>query len=146
MNREKLIEHYSSQKSRNILELNQMLKLKQDELQNKNRAISKSNDKLKLLLASDIDISSIEIVTDTIKVITKEAENLKQQISELEQQINQEMMINQEQNNKIELFTKLRDVYKLASDDRRKQILNILIDRIVVSNDYSYKIKVYLNY
>ena len=56
------------------------------------------------------------------------------------------MIINQEQNNKIELFTKLRDVYKLASDDRRKQILNILIDKIVVSNDYSYKIKVYLNY
>lgn len=147
LNREKLEQYYQSRKNNNIELLNQMLKLKQDELHNKNRAINNSNEKLKLLLAStDVNISSIEIVTDTIKVITKEAENLKQQISELEQQINQEMIINQEQNNKIELFTKLRDVYKLASADRKKQILNILIDRIVVSNDYSYKIKVYLNY
>ena len=68
------------------------------------------------------------------------------QISELEKQIQEQQQINQEQNNKIELFSKLGQVYKIASDDKQKQILNILIDKIVVSNDYSYNIKVYLNY
>ena len=97
-------------------------------------------------MTSDLSADNLKIITDTIHKLTKEAEILKNDISELEKQIQEQKQINQEQIEKIELFTKLRKIYKLASTDKQKQILNILINKIVVSNDYQYDIKVYLNY
>lgn len=146
LDRDKLIQHYNSKKNNNINELKELYKLKKKELASKEKAITNANNKLELLLASDTDVNTIKIVADMINRFNTEADELKKDISELEEQIQEQQQINQEQNNKIELFSKLKDVYKLASDDKQKQILNILIDRIVVSNDYNYNIKVYLNY
>lgn len=146
LDRDKLEEHYNLKKNNNINQLKELYQLKKKDLNKKELAITNGHKKLELLLASDTDVNTIKIIADMISKLKKEVEELKKDILELEKQINQKQQINQEQNNKIELFSKLKDVYKLASADKQKQILNILIDRIVVSNDYSYNIKVYLNY
>lgn len=147
LDRNKLIDHYNKLKNNNINELNQLYQSKKKDLASKEKSISNANKKLELLLAStDINIDMIKIVTSTINKFKEEAQELKQDISELEQQIQEQEQINQEQNEKIELFTKLASIYKLASADKQKQILNILIDKIEISNDYNYNVKVYLNY
>lgn len=147
LDRNKLIDHYNKLKNNNINELNQLYQSKKKDLASKEKSISNANKKLELLLAStDINIDMIKIVTSTINKFKEEAQELKQDISELEQQILEQEQINQEQNEKIELFTKLASIYKLASADKQKQILNILIDKIEISNDYNYNVKIYLNY
>lgn len=146
LDRDKLEEHYSLKKNNNINQLKELYQLKKKDLNKKELAITNGNKKLELLLSSDTDVNTIKIIADMISKLKKETQELKKDILELEKQINQKQQINQEQNNKIELFSRLKDVYKLASADKQKQILNILIDRIVVSNDYNYNIKVYLNY
>ena len=90
INEDKLLEHYNSKKNHNISELEQILEIKNKELNNKNRAISKANSNLEKMLSIDLDIDSIKIVTDTISKLKSEAQELKQQILELKQQINQE--------------------------------------------------------
>ena len=142
----KLIAHYNNLKNNNQYELNELYRIKKKNLNSKEIGIANANKKLEILLTSDLSVDSIKIITDTITRLTKEAEVLKNDITELEQQIQEQKQINQEQIEKIELFTKLGKIYKLASAEKQKQILNILINKIVVSNDYTYDIKVYLNY
>lgn len=146
LDRDKLEEHYNLKKNNNVNQLKELYQLKKKELASKEKAVNNSNNKLELLLSSDTDINTIKIIADMINRFNAEADELKKDIEELEEQIQEQQQINQEQNEKIELFSKLGQVYKLASADKQKQILNILIDKIVVSNDYSYNIKVYLNY
>lgn len=144
IDREKLEQYYNSKKNSNINELEQLLELKNKELNNKNRAISKADKNLEKMLVSDLDIDSIKIATDMISKLKSEAEELKQQISELEQQINQEMMINKESNNKIRMLLELKKLYAKASDEHKKQLLKILVNRIEIKNRDD--IKIYLNY
>ena len=146
LDKNKLIAHYNNLKNNNQYELNELYRIKKKDLNFKEKGIANANKKLEILLTSDLSADSIKIITDTITRLTKEAEVLKNDITELEQQIQEQKQINQEQIEKIELFTKLGKIYKLASADKQKQILNILINKIVVSNDYKYDIKVYLNY
>ena len=144
INEDKLLEHYNSKKNHNISELEQILEIKNKELNNKNRAISKANSNLEKMLSIDLDIDSIKIVTDTISKLKVEAEELKQQISELEQQINQEMMINKESNNKIRMLLEIKKLYAKASDEHKKQLLKILVNKIEIKGKDN--IKIYLNY
>lgn len=147
LDKQKLIEHYNKLKNTSINELNQLYQSKKKDLVSKEKSISNANKKLEVLLTNtDLDVSNIKIVTSMINRFTKETEELKQCILELEEQMQEQKIINQEQNEKIELFTKLGQVYKLTSADEQKKILNILIDRIEISNDYNYNVKVYLNY
>lgn len=144
IDKEKLEKYYNSKKNHNIQELEQILELKNKELNNKNRAISKANSNLEKMLSIDLDIDSIKIVTDTISKLKSEAEELKKDISELEQQINQEMMINKESNNKIKMLLEIKKLYAKASDEHKKQLLKILVNRIEIKNRED--IKIYLNY
>ena len=144
IDRDKLEQYYNSKKNHNISELEQILEIKNKELNNKNRAISKANKNLEKMLVSDLDIDSIKIVTDKISKFKAEAEELKQQISELEQQINQEMMINQESNNKIRMLLEIKKLYAKASDEHKKQLLQLLVQKIEIKNKDN--IKIYLNY
>ena len=144
IDKEKLEKYYNSKKNSNISELEQILEIKNKELNNKNRAISKANSNLEKMLSIDLDIDSIKIVTNTISKLKSEAEELKQQISELEQQINQEMMINKESNNKIRMLLEIKKLYAKASDEQQKKLLQLLVNRIEVKNKDD--VKIYLNY
>ena len=144
IDRDKLEQYYNSKKNSNINELEQLLELKNKELNNKNRAISKANSNLEKMLSIDLDIDSIKIVTDTINKFRAEAEELKQQILELEQQINQEMMINKESNNKIRMLLEIKKLYAKANEEQQKKLLQMLVQKIEIKNRED--IKIFLNY
>lgn len=144
IDKEKLEQYYNSKKNSNIQELEQILELKNKELNNKNRAISKANKNLEKMLSIDLDIDSIKIVTNTISKFKAEAEELKQQISELEQQINQEREQNNSNSKKIKLLLEIKKLYARANKEQQKKLLQILVQKIEIKNRED--IRIYLNY
>ena len=144
IDKDKLEQYYNSKKNSNINELEQILEIKNKELNNKNRAISKANSNLEKMLSIDLDIDSIKIVTNTISKLKSEAEELKQQISELKQQINQEREQNNSNSNKIRMLLEIKKLYARASDEHKKQLLQMLVSKIEIKNKED--IKIFLNY
>ena len=144
IDKDKLVEHYNSKKNHNISELEQILEIKNKELNNKNRAISKANSNLEKMLSIDLDIDSIKIVTNTISKLKSEAEELKQQILELEQQILEQQQMNQESNNKIRMLLEIKKLYARANKEQQKKLLQILVSKIEIKNKED--IRIYLNY
>lgn len=144
IDRDKLEQYYNSKKNSNINELEQLLEIKNKELNNKNRAISKANSNLEKMLISDISVDMIELITDKISKFKSEAQELKQQIQGLEQQINQEMMINQESNNKIRMLLQVKKLYAKANEQQQKKLLQMLVSKIEIKGKDN--IKIFLNY
>ena len=144
LDREKLEQYYNSKKNSNINELKQILKIKNKELDNKNRAIEKANKNLKLLLESDLGIDNIKIVTDMISKLKKEAQELEQEKEKLEQDIQEQQEINKSNSNKINMLLQVKDLYYKARADKQKQLLQLLVNHIEIEGKDN--IKIYLNY
>ena len=144
LDRTKLEQYYNSKKNSNIHELEQLLELKNKDLDNKNRAISKANKNLEKMLSIDLDINSIKIVTDTINKFKIEADILNLEIQELEQQIEQQQEINKSNSNKINMLLQVKDLYYRAKADKQKQLLQLLVNHIEIEGKDN--IKIYLNY
>ena len=104
IDKDKLLEHYNSKKNHNISELEQILEIKNKELVEKEKGISKANKNLEKMLISDISVDMIELITDKINKFRAEAEKIKVDISELEQQINQEREQNNSNSKKIRML------------------------------------------
>ena len=144
IDKEKLEKYYNSKKNHNINELEQILELKNKELGEKEKGISKANSNLEKMLSIDLDIDSIKIVTDMISKLKSEAEELKQQISELEQQINQEREQNNSNSKKIRMLLEVKKLYHKANKEQQKKLLQLLVQKIEIKNKED--IKIYLNY
>lgn len=105
--------------------------------------INLSNNKLKKMLIKDSSITTIEIVSATINEMTNELEEL-----ELDRQNITNKIDNIEKDNKIKIkniekFVEMKDIYVIANYKQKRQILQILIDRIEIE-DYN-NITIYTN-
>lgn len=144
IDRDKLEQYYNSKKNSNIHELEQLLELKNKELVEMEKGISKANKNLEKMLLSDLGIDSIKIATDMISKLKKEAEKLKVDISELKQQINQEREQNNSNSNKIRMLLEVKKLYHKANKEQQKKLLQMLVQKIEIKNKED--IKIFLNY
>ena len=144
IDKEKLENYYNSKKNSNINELEQLLGLKNKELVEKEKGISKANKNLEKMLSIDLDIDSINIVTNTISKFKSEAEELKQQILELEQQIQEQQEIDNSNSKKIRMLLELKELYHRANQQQQKKLLQMLVNKIEIKNRED--IRIYLNY
>ena len=105
--------------------------------------LNNANNKVQQLLLNNADTSVFTVLTQTISTVKTELQSL----NELKVQIQREldkMANNIDKRVKIiDKFTKMHDIYILGDYKQKRQILQLIVDRIVVT-DYD-DITIYTN-
>ena len=105
-------------------------------LTNKKKSLEKANNKLKIMLVNDTDIDTIQIITSTIKELKEEIEELEIKKNDTDILIGEERKALETSNSVIDSFITMKDIYHKGSKKKQKNILQILVDKIIVT-DYN---------
>ena len=101
-------------------------------LKNKKKSYMSANNKLEKLLISDMDDSIISTVATTINRIKIEMDELEKELADKQEELDKIDESTKFNNALINKLINLKSVYNNASNDKKKAILNFMIDRIVV--------------
>ena len=135
---------YDEKANTNLKTLNINLNNISKTLKSKIDTLHKANKKLELMVSQDVDISTIQIVTDMIKDLKSAIADLESKKEEVEAKIKEEKHNNENKEHIIEEFLSMKDIYKKGDYKQRRAILQKLIDKIVV-RDYD-DMSIYLNF
>lgn len=144
LDRKKLKSMYETNKGDKLNLLNKKLADINKELDEKNILMKKSNEKIKLMMLEDIDMSNIQIITDLVKDTKKAIEELESEKSNLEIDITIEKNEVDKSNSIIDRFMHMKDIYHKGDYKNKRAILQLIINRIVVK-DYD-DIEIFLNF
>jgi DNA invertase Pin-like site-specific DNA recombinase len=144
LDREKLRKMYADNQGDKLRVLRSRLAEIDKEIDEKSLLMKKSNEKIKLLMLEDIDISNIRVITDVVKDTKKLLEELEDKKNSLLLDITIEENEQDKSNIIIEQFMSMKDIYSKGTNKQKKSILQLIIDRIVVK-DYD-DIDIYLKF
>ena len=143
LNKEQLVEKYINKVNGNQIQLNNEYQRISREIVEKQTILNNANNKVQQLLLNNADTSVFTVLTQTISTVKTELQSL----NELKVQIQREldkMANNIDKRVKIiDKFTKMHDIYILGDYKQKRQILQLIIDKIVVT-DYD-DITIYTN-
>ena len=88
------------------------------------------------MLVNDTDIDTIQIITSTIKELKEEIEELEIKKNDTDILIGEERKALETSNSVIDSFITMKDIYHKGSKKKQKNILQILVDKIIVT-DYN---------
>ena len=136
LDREKLENVYTKHKEKQLTNLHQLVYNINISLTNKKKSLDKANNKLKIMLVNDTDIDTIQIITSTIKELKEEIEELEIKKNDTDILIGEERKALETSNSVIDSFITMKDIYHKGSKKKQKNILQILVDKIIVT-DYN---------
>lgn len=134
LNHDALYEKYNNRCMKKKLVLELQLKNLKQELSEATNTITKANTKLSMLILSDADDSVISVITELISNKKNQSAQLQQQIAEKEAEISQ--LVESENTNEVLItnILKAKEIFKSATIPQKKAILQMLINRIEVSD------------
>lgn len=134
LNHDALYEKYNNRCMKKKLVLELQLKNLKQELSEATNTITKANTKLSMLILSDADDSVISVITELISNKKNQSAQLQQRISEKEAEILQ--LVESENTNEVLItnILKAKEIFKSATIPQKKAILQMLINRIEVSD------------
>ena len=143
LNGEKLRAIYLDSKGDKLNSLINYSKSIDTSLKTQYTTLENANKKLRLMIAQDMDLNSIKIVTDLIEEIKNDIKELEIKKSNIAVDITIEQNAKDKSDVMIEKILNVKDRYYEANNKQKKQILQLIIDKIVV---YSYTdIQIFLN-
>ena len=139
LDKDKLVKQYEKENRRNTEAIEKQIKHTESEVSHKEKDLNKAKEKLQKLLISDISLSSIEIITNTINAMEASLSRLR---DELEQLKKSKALEDHKLAHKEALVDQLLDFKYLYSKGTKKQqraIMEQIIDKIVVrdTDDFS---------
>lgn len=139
LDKDKLVKQYEKENRRNTEAIEKQIKHTESEVSHKEKDLNKAKEKLQKLLISDISLSSIEIITNTINAMEASLSKLR---DELEQLKKSKALEDHKLAHKEALVDQLLDFKYLYSKGTKKQqraIMEQIIDKIVVrdTDDFS---------
>lgn len=135
---------YDEKANSNLKTLNINLNNISKTLKSKIDSLHGANKKLELMVSQDVDISTIQIVTDMIKDLKSAIADLESKKEEVEAKIKEEKHNNENKEYIIEEFLSMKDIYNKGDYKQRRAILQKLISHITVK-DYD-DMSIYLNF
>lgn len=139
LDKDKLVKQYEKENRCNTEAIEKQIKHTESEVAHKEKELNKAKEKLQKLLISDIPLSSIEIITNTIDAMEASLSRLR---DELEQLKKNKAIEDHKLAHKEALVDQLLDFKYLYSKGTKKQqraIMEQIIDKIVVrdTDDFS---------
>lgn len=139
LDKDKLVKQYEKENRHNTEAIEKQIKHTESEVAHKEKELNKAKEKLQKLLISDIPLSSIEIITNTINAMEASLSRLR---DELEQLKKSKALEDHKLAHKEALVDQLLDFKYLYSKGTKKQqraIMEQIIDKIVVrdTDDFS---------
>ena len=119
-----------------------LLKIKEleDTIKAKEKALSLANVKLERYIVEEQSDAMISAISNVIKTVTNDIANAK---AELEHKTNELLVIKEQEQHQEEVIHKIidaKEIYKNATISQKKNILNLIVDRIEVSDTDSFDI------
>lgn len=134
LNHDALAEKYNSRSSKKL----SVLSLKQKELMNthsvKQRALQKAQDKLEAYILNDAPDSTIDAVSRIIENVGAELSDVKEQLETVNKELEDANKKQEYQEDLIQNILHAKSIYESANVVQKKAILQMLINRIEVSD------------
>ena len=134
LNHDALAEKYNSRSSKKL----SVLSLKQKELMNthsvKQRALQKAQDKLEAYILNDAPDSTIDAVSRMIENVGAELSDVKEQLETVNKELEDANKKQEYQEDLIQNILHAKSIYESANVVQKKAILQMLINRIEVSD------------
>lgn len=132
LDRNKLQEKYDNKCNKNKSLLEYRIKELENSLKNKEKALKLSNSKLQGYILNDANDNIIEAISNVISDIKEEISSISKELEKKQDELNS---IQLEDNAHIELIDKIleiKDIYIGANNIKKKAILNVLVNKVVV--------------
>ena len=132
LDRNKLQEKYDNKCNKNKSLLEYRIKELDNLLKNKEKALKLSNSKLQGYILNDANDNIIEAISNVISDIKEEISSISKELEKKQDELNS---IQLEDNAHMELIDKIleiKDIYIGANNIKKKAILNVLVNKVVV--------------
>ena len=144
LNKDKLKQMYLDNKGEKLFLLQKRLDNINEEINTQKTLLDKSNAKLQLLMSQDVGVGAITIVTDMITDIRKRLNHLEVEQSDVSIAITFEENEREQSSIIIDRFTKMKELYDVADYKKKRAILKLIIEKIIV-RDYD-DIEIFLKF
>ena len=132
LDKDKLKESYYNRSDKKINLLNFEIDNLEKQLDIKQKAYNKANEKLQKILISDLPIDSINIITNNIKDIKEDINKLEENLDKHKKELNIEKQREQHNIDVINHLLDIKMLYHKATDEQKKVILSQLVNKVEV--------------
>ena len=132
LDKDKLVSRYESENKRNVDAIEKRIKHTESEVIHKEKELVKANNKLQKLLVSDIPLSSIEVITNTINAMESSLIKLKDELEQLKKNkaIEDHKLAHREA--LVDQLLDFKYLYARGTKEQQRAIMEQIIDKIVV--------------
>lgn len=134
LNRELLEEKYINKVNYKVRELEASKQRISSEIDTKRTIIQNTNKKLQQMLLLDVDVSTITVLTNTINSLESDIHCLKNSLDEIHGELNKTSENVAERVKILDKFVEMKDIYDIANYKQKRQILQTIINKIVVTD------------
>lgn len=139
----KLITKYDELSNHKADLLKMQIERTEKTLRDKKKELTKAQNNMQKLLASDMDLSVIEVATTTIKQMESFIEQLTEDLDKKKSELKAEEQMKDKNEELIDSLLDFKNLYRNGTVEQQKIILNQLIDRIIVRDTDD--LDIYLN-
>ena len=125
LDREKLIKKYEEENATNIKIINNQIKHYEENIKHKDKELAKAQENLQKLIVSNLDVNTIEMVSNTIKSMEKALEELRNDYEEQKKQLALEEIKFRNQAELVDQLLDFRYLYSKGTQEQKKNILQI---------------------
>ena len=134
LNRELLEEKYINKVNYKVRELEASKQRITSEIDTKRTIIQNTNKKLQQMLLLDVDVSTITVLTNTINNLESDIHCLENSLDEIHGELNKTSENVAERVKILDKFVEMKDIYDIANYKQKRQILQTIINKIVVTD------------
>lgn len=139
LDKDKLVSQYEKDNKRNTEAIDKQIKHTESEVKHKEKDLAKANENLQKLIVSNIDISSLEVVSQTIDAMAQSLNELKDELEELKRSkaIEDHKLAHKEA--LVDQLLDFKFLYARGTKEQQRAIMTQLIDKIEVrdSDDFT---------
>ena len=144
LDKDKLISQYEKDNKRNTEAIDKQIKHTESEVKHKEKDLAKANENLQKLIVSNIDISSLEVVSQTIDAMAQSLNKLKDELEELKKSkaIEDHKLAHKEA--LVDQLLDFKYLYARGTKEQQRAIMTQLINRIEIrdTDDFSVYFKI----
>lgn len=140
LDKDKLEQIYQSKSTKNKSITEYKIKELTNSLNERKRVLKNTNDKLENLLLNDASENLLNVLADKITSTKKEIDKLEHELSEKKAELSNIDLEDKVQNELINKLTEIKKVYEQSNNIKKRAILHVLIEKIVVYDIDEFKI------
>lgn len=140
LDREKLIKKYEEENATNIKIINNQIKHYEENIKHKDKELAKAQENLQKLIVSNLDVNTIEMVSNTIKSMEKALEELREDYEEQKKQLALEEIKFRNQAKLVDQLLDFKYLYSKGTQEQKKNILQNIIDKVLVKDIEDFKV------